>query len=114
MTCTDGSMCWHFCAIDALPPDLRADARQVDGASAGLVGTPIGRLADWPAIAEGWSTADRAAFRAFIDERVRPAASDGIWRSVLERREALVRSQSLAGALANMWRTGVHPLQDDD
>lgn len=90
------------CAEGDLPSVLRVGARKVDDAPAVFVSTPIGRLAGWDALAGEWSEADREAFRAFIDERVRPAASDGMWRSVVECREKLVRTPSMAGALAVM------------
>lgn len=97
---------------DSLRADQQAGARRVDAAPAGLLGLPIGRLSDWEAIARDWSDADRHAFRTFIDERIRPAASDGMWRPVQACRQALLKSRSMAGAFAHMWRLGIHPLQD--
>jgi hypothetical protein len=70
------------------------------------------RLKDWRALAEdqGWDAADCAAMEAFIDERVLPAMEEALG-TVREGQALLVKSPTVAGALACMWRDGIHPLQ---
>ncbi|MBS0327433.1 MAG: hypothetical protein JSS46_12955 [Proteobacteria bacterium] len=100
---------------ETLSADERAKACPVpEGAPAGMLAVPAGvRLTDWRAIASEWSDEDRAAFAAFVDERIRPAMA-GPMANVRERQEAIVKSPTLGGAFACMWRDGVHPLQESD
>ena len=84
-------------------------ARRPPGLLAVLTGT---RLADWRAIAGAWSDEDRAAFSTFVEERMRPAMLAQM-ASVRARQQALLRTPTLAGAFACMWRDGIHPLQDE-
>jgi hypothetical protein len=44
-----------------------------------------------------------------IDERIRPAVERAL-ANVRERQQALLKTPTLAGAFACMWRDGVHPL----
>ena len=99
---------------DSLSTEERSNASPApDGAPPGLLAVPAGvRLADWRTFATAWSAEDRAAFSAFIDERIRPAMSASM-ASVRERQETLLKMPTLAGAFALMWRDGVHPLQEE-
>ena len=99
---------------ESLSSDERASARPTpDGAPSGLLAVPAGvRLADWQTVATQWSVEDRAAFSAFIDERIRPAMT-GPMTNVRQRQETLLKAPTLAGAFAGMWRDGIHPLQDE-
>jgi len=100
---------------ESLSAEARASALPPpEGAPAGLLAVPAGaRLADWRTIATEWRDDDRAAFSAFIDERIRPAMA-GPMANVRERQQALLKTPTLAGAFASMWRDGIHPLQDED
>jgi hypothetical protein len=73
---------------------------------------PVGRLAEWESYADahGWSAADRTAMREFIRFKVLPAMAQ-VMVTVREGQAALLASREPAGALARMWRAGVHPLQ---
>jgi hypothetical protein len=75
--------------------------------------TPVGRLADWEryADAHGWDAADRAAMREFVTERVLPSMARIMDTNVQDAQVALLKSPTVAGALARCWREGVHPLQ---
>lgn len=70
------------------------------------------RLKDWREVADeqAWDAADRAAMQAFVDERVLPAMEDALV-TVREGQDLLLKSGTPAGALAAMWKHGVHPLQ---
>ena len=70
-----------------------------------------GRVGDWRTLAVDW-TDDRAAFVAFIDERIRP----GMLQQMAKARAVQARlrkSPTLSGAFAAMWREGIHPLQTE-
>ena len=56
------------------------------------------------------ATADRAAMREFIAERIMPAMERTL-PTVRDAQAALLKSETVAGALARCWREGVHPLQ---
>jgi hypothetical protein len=100
---------------EALAADDRREAQTVPaGMPPGKLAVPAGvRLADWRAIADAWSDGDRAAFVAFVDERIRPAMERVLANDVRTRQDALLSAPTLGGAFACMWRDGVHPLQND-
>jgi hypothetical protein len=99
---------------ESLTADECAQAQPAPvGAPPGMRAVPTGvRLAYWCTIATEWSDDDRAAFAMFIDDRIRPAMERAI-AHVRERQQALLKTPTLAGAFACMWRDGVHPLQDE-
>jgi hypothetical protein len=101
---------------DSVTADELARAQPApDGAPVGLVAVPAGaRLADWHAVACNWSDADRTAFATFVAERIRPAMQRVLDNDVRPVQAALVKTPTLAGAFAAMWKDGVHPLQDED
>lgn len=74
--------------------------------------TPVGRLADWEryADAHGRDEADRLSMREFIRFKVLPSMAR-VMDTVRDGQAALLKSETVAGALARCWREGVHPLQ---
>ena len=62
--------------------------------------------------APAWNEDDRVAFSIFIEQRIRPAMVRAL-ANVRTRQEGLLKTSTLAGAFARMWRDGVHPLQDE-
>jgi hypothetical protein len=74
--------------------------------------TPVGRLADWErhADAHEWSEADRLAMREFVRFKALPSMAR-VMDTVRKGQAALLKSDSVAGALARAWPGGVHPLQ---
>ena|SRR5689334_13452194 len=85
-----------------------------EGAPPGYLAVPTGaRVADWRMTAAQWSATDRTAFADFVEDRVQPAIA-GVMDDMPAKQAALLRTPTLAGALATMWREGVHPLQKED
>jgi len=75
---------------------------------------PVGRLADWEryADAHGWDEADRLGMREFVQFKVLPSMAR-VMDTVRDGQAALLKSATVAGALARCWRAGVHPLQTE-
>jgi hypothetical protein len=118
LQCTDDLFRWLDVLIlkpaDALTADECANSQPApDGAPTSFRAIPAGaRLSDWRSVAPAWSDDDRAAFADFIDARIRPAMVRAL-ANVRERQETLLKTPTVAGAFACMWRDGIHPLQDD-
>ena len=74
---------------------------------------PVGRLADWERYADShhWNDEDRAEMQAFI-VRVLPSMARIMDTNVRDAQEALLKSPTVAGALARCYRDGCHPLQE--
>lgn len=71
------------------------------------------RLQDWEAHASGWPTEDRAAMRAFLDNRAQAHFEKHLERIRAIQELLLAHPNTLPGLLAHMWRAGCHPLQED-